>query len=60
MADLASVDPTALTGPELIDAILAAEKAQSLLAAVQMRLMAAFAVPFVAGDPMRLAARLAE
>ena len=57
---LATVDPAALTGAELVDAILAAEKGMSLLAAVQMRLMAAFAVPFVAGDPMRLAARLAK
>ncbi|MGS0688949.1 DUF222 domain-containing protein, partial [Nakamurella sp. GG22] len=60
LAALSTVDPTALTGPELIDAILAAEKAMSLLAAVQMRLMAAFAVPYVAGDPTRLAARLAK
>ncbi len=60
LAALTSVDPTTLTGPELIDAILAAEKGMSLLAAVQIRLMAAFAVPFVAGDPTRLAARLAK
>src|SRR3954453_11071790 len=57
---LAAVDPTELTGAELVDAIRASEKALSLLTAVQMRLMAAFAVPFIAGDPMRLAARLAR
>ena len=57
---LAVVDPTGLTGAELVDAIVAAEKGMSLLAAMQMRLMAAFAEPFVAADPMRLAARLAR
>ena len=50
----------ALSGPQLVDAIVASEKALSLLAGVQMRLLAALAVPFAAGDPMRLAARLAR
>ena len=50
----------ALTGAALVDAIVASEKALSLLAGTQMRLMAALAVPFVAGDPMRLAAVLAR
>ncbi len=57
---LATVDPAALAGPALVDAIVAAEKALSLLSGVQMRLQAALAVPFVAGDPTRLAARLAR
>ncbi len=57
---LAGVDPDALSGAGLVDAVLAAEKALSLLAAVQIRLLAALAVPFTAGDPMRLAARLAR
>ncbi len=57
---LAGVDPAALGGSDLVDAIVAAKKAQSLLAGVQMRLLAAFAVPFVAGDPTRLAGRLAR
>jgi len=57
---VAGVDPAKLSGPDLVDAIVTSEKALSLLAAVQMRLMAALAVPFVAGDPMRLAARIAR
>ncbi len=57
---LAGVDPATLGGPELVDAIVASEKALSLLAGTQMRLLAALARPFVAGDPMRLAARLAR
>ena len=39
---------------------MASEKALSLLAGTQMRLLTALAVPFVAGDPMRLAAGLAR
>ena len=39
---------------------VAGEKALSLLAGVQLRMMNALAAPFVAGDPMRLAARLAR
>jgi len=57
---LATTDAADLTGPELVDAIVASEKAMSLLTGLQMRLMAALAVPFMAGDPMRLAARLAR
>jgi hypothetical protein len=60
VAALLSTDPNGLSGPALVDAIVAAEKALSLLIGVQMRLQAALAVPFKAGDPMRLAARLAR
>jgi hypothetical protein len=60
LTSLANVDPASMSGPDLIDAIVSSEKALSLLAGVQMRLMAAFAEPFKAGDPMRLAARLAR
>ena len=60
LAALAGVDPAGLTGPELVDAVVASEKAMSMLAAIQMRLLSAFAKPFVAGDPLRLAARLAR
>ena len=57
---LATADPTELTGAALVDAITASEKALSLLTGIQLRLLAAFSVPFVAGDPMRLAGRLAR
>ena len=57
---LAGADPAELSGPELVEAVVASEKAMSMLAAIQMRLLSAFAKPFVAGDPMRLAARLAR
>lgn len=57
---LATATPSALAGPELVDAIVSSEKALSLLTGIQMRLLAAFAEPFVAGDPMRLATRLAR
>ena len=57
---LAGVAAGSLSGAELVDAIVTSEKALSLLTGLQMRLLAAFAVPFVAGDPMRLAARLAR
>src|SRR6478672_12642809 len=60
MAALAGVVPSAMTGAALVDAVVASEKALSLLAGTQMRLLAALAVPFVAGDPMRLAAVLAR
>jgi hypothetical protein len=56
---LAGADPAVMTGAVLVDAIVASEKALSLLAGTQMRMLAALAVPFVAGDPMRLAAVLA-
>jgi len=52
--------PDTMTGPALVDAIVASEKALSFLAAKQMRLLTAFAQPFKAGDPMRLARRLAR
>ena len=57
---LTGADPTAMTGAALVDAVVASEKALSLLAGTQMRLLSALAVPFVAGDPMRLAAVLAR
>src|SRR6476620_2355522 len=57
---LTAADPAAMTGAALVDAIVASEKALSLLAGTQMRLLTALAVPFVAGDPMRLAAGLAR
>ncbi len=60
LAALTTVDCSSLSGAALVDAIQAAEKALSLLAGVQIRLLAALAKPFVAGDPMRLAARLAR
>jgi hypothetical protein len=52
---LAGADPAELSGSELVEAVVASEKAMSMLAAIQMRLLSAFAKPFVAGDPMRLA-----
>lgn len=57
---LTEVDPTTLGGADAVDAIVCAEKATSLLLGVQAQLMARLATPFVAGDPMRLAARLAR
>ena len=57
---LTRTDPTTMTGAALVDAVVASEKALSLLAGTQMRLLSALAVPFVAGDPMRLAAVLAR
>ena len=60
MAALVEADPSSLTGTDNLDAIVAAEKAVSLFSAIQMRLINAFAQPFRAGDPMRLAARLAR
>jgi hypothetical protein len=60
LCSLAAADAGKLDGPDLVDAIVASEKALSLLAGLQMRLMDALAAPFVAGDPMRLASRLAR
>ena len=57
---LAAADPGSLTGAQLVDAVVASEKALSLLTGLQLRLLAALAVPFVAGDPMKLATRLAR
>ncbi|HEY5880816.1 MAG TPA: hypothetical protein VIU11_18030, partial [Nakamurella sp.] len=45
---LAGVDATALSGAQLVDAVVCAEKASSLLLGVQARLLAALAVPFAA------------
>ncbi|WP_395729456.1 DUF222 domain-containing protein [Nakamurella sp.] len=57
---LVTVDAGRLSGAQLVDAVVCAEKAVSLLLGVQARLLSALAVPFVAGDPMRLAAKLAR
>jgi hypothetical protein len=57
---LVNSDAASMTGADLVDAIVAGEKALSLLAGVQLRMMNALAAPFVAGDPMRLAGRLAR
>jgi hypothetical protein len=59
-AALVDADAASMTGADLVDAVVAGEKALSLLAGVQLRMMNALAAPFVAGDPMRLAARLAR
>ena len=45
-----TASPAALSGPELVDAIVASEKALSLLVAVQMQLLTEFARPGRAGD----------
>ena len=45
LSALATADSTTLTGPELVDAIVASEKALSLLSGVQMRLLTALAKP---------------
>ena len=60
LAALITTDTFSMTGADLVDAIVAGEKALSLLAGVQIRMMNALAAPFVAGDPMRLATRLAR
>ena len=60
LAALLEADPSSLDGADNLDAIVAAEKAMSLFAGIQLRLIKAFAEPFRAGDPMRLAARLAR
>ena len=57
---LATVEPGTLTGAQLVDAVICSEKAASLILGRQAQLMAALAVPFVAGDPMRLAGKLAR
>ncbi len=57
---LARVEAGALSGAELVDAIVCSEKAASLILGVQARLMAALTVPFVASDPMPLARKLAR
>ena len=60
LSALAGADPSALSGAELVDVVVAAEKGLSLLTGLQARVLAALAVPSVAGDPSRLAARLAR
>src|SRR6478735_4642537 len=60
MAALAGTVADDLSGPDLVDAIVASEKALSLLTGLQMRLMNALAEPFKAGDPTRLAAKMAR
>src|SRR6478752_2676596 len=60
LCGLVDADPEMMTGPALVDAIVASEKALSFLAAKQLRLLTAFAKPFKAGDPMRLAAASAR
>jgi hypothetical protein len=57
---LAAAEPETMTGPALLDAIVTSEKALSYLAAQQMQLLTAFAQPFKAGDPTRLARQLAR
>ena len=50
LSAVAQVNPSDLTGAELIDAIVASEKALSLLTARQMGLLTEFARPGRAGD----------
>ena len=57
---VAAVDPTALTGAELVDAIVASEKALSLLTARQMGLLTEFARPGRAGDVTELVTELMD
>ncbi|GAA2007606.1 DUF222 domain-containing protein [Nakamurella flavida] len=57
--DLLRADPGAMSGADLVDAIAESERLMSAVAAWQMRALAAFAVPGVAGDPYALAGRLA-
>ena len=57
---VAQVDPGALSGAELIEAIVASEKALSLLAARQMGLLTEFARPSRAGDVSELVAELMD
>ncbi len=57
---VAQVHPTALTGAELVDAIVASEKAMSLLAARQMGLLTEFARPGRAGDVSEIVAELMD
>ncbi|GAA2014196.1 DUF222 domain-containing protein [Nakamurella flavida] len=57
--DLLRADPGSMSGADLVDAIAESERVMSAVAAWQMRALAAFAVPGVAGDPYALAGRLA-
>ena len=60
MSAVAQVNPRALSGAELVDAIVASEKALSLLAARQMGLLTEFARPGRAGDVSELVAELMD
>ena len=57
---VAQVDPSTLSGAALVDAIVASEKALSLLAARQMGLLTEFARPGRAGDVSELVAELMD
>ncbi|GAA2016025.1 hypothetical protein GCM10009818_31040 [Nakamurella flavida] len=57
--DLLRADPGSMSGADLVDATAESERLMSAVAAWQMRALAAFAVPGVAGDPYALAGRLA-
>jgi len=60
LSAVAQVNPGALSGAELVDAIVASEKAMSLLAARQMGLLTEFARPGRAGDVTELVAELMD
>src|SRR5664280_636009 len=60
MSAVAQVQPGVLSGAELVDAIVASEKALSLLAARQMGLLTEFARPGRAGDVSELVAELMD
>jgi len=60
MSAVALANPGALSGAELVDAIVASEKAPSLLTARQMGLLAEFARPGRAGDVTELVAELMD
>ena len=57
---ITQVDPSALSGAELVDAIVASEKALSLLTARQLGLLTEFARPGRAGDVSELVAELMD
>ena len=57
---ITQVEPSALTGAELVDAIVASEKALSLLTARQLGLLTEFARPGRAGDVSELVAELMD
>jgi len=60
LSAVAQVNPGALSGADLVDAIVASEKAMSLLTARQMGLLAEFARPGRAGDVSELVAELMD
>jgi len=57
---ITQVEPSALTGAELVDAIVTSEKALSLLTARQLGLLTEFARPGRAGDVSELVAELMD